>query len=239
MRAILCALLLLDGDDFAAGIRAYREGRFAEAVAAFAAAELAAGADAPPELLHDRALAALRVGDWTQAEAASRRAAERGGVEFATLHAFVRGNVAFARAQVAAEQATAVEAEPFAFEAAIALARTAAASWQEAALLRAADWPQARRNVERALVLLADLQRKKAEAEEKRKRTEPDKAQPKLVPPPPQEPPEAEQPPAVRELDPEEVRRLLDRLAAKEKEKQMLRRRVAAPAAGVAGTEDW
>ncbi|MEZ5966859.1 MAG: hypothetical protein R3F56_23670 [Planctomycetota bacterium] len=241
----LSILILLGGSSaggspdggFDAGVRAYREGRFADALAAFAAAEQDAGDAASPVLLYDLALAALRVGDLSKAEAAAEKAAERGGDDFAPRRDFVRGSVAYARAQSAGAQADGVEAEPFAFEAAIALARRAAQQWQHAACSKRADWPQARRNVERALQLVDDLERRKAAAEAKRKRQEPDQAKPKPVPPPDAKPPDAKDVPP-RPLDLDAVRRLFDRLAAKEKEKLILRRRVAAPSA-TAGANDW
>ena len=56
---ILPVVFLLAGSgEFDAGVRAYREGRFAEAVLAFDAAGLAAGENASPELLFNQALAA-------------------------------------------------------------------------------------------------------------------------------------------------------------------------------------
>lgn len=233
---LLLDLLLLGNGAFDTGIRAYRDGRYAEALAAFAVAEQEAGGDASAALLYDLALAALQVGDLTRAEAAAEKAAVRGGAEFAALRDFVRGNVAFARGAGAGAQADTVEAEPFAFDAAIALVQAAAAHWRRAACSRRDDWPQARRNVERALQLVDELQRKKAAAEAKRKRREPDR--PKPVPPPvDQRQPKNEEPP-VRELSSDEVRRLFDRLAAKEKEKLILRRRLPPPPP-TAGTSDW
>jgi len=235
LRMLFLALLAAGGDDFAAGVRAYRDGRFQDALAAFTAAAQRAGAGASPELLHDLALAALRTGDVGAAEAAAERAAARGGDAFAGRREFVRGNVAFARGQRAAAQAETVEAEPFAFDAAIALVEAAAASWQRAAQSRD-DWPQARRNVERALLRLDELKRKKAAAEAKRKRKEPD--QPKPLPAPDPRRPEAQLPP-VRELSADELARVFDLLAAKEKEKLTLRRRVAPPPSTAPGAEDW
>lgn len=243
LHPLLLAFCLATNGDSENGARLFREGRFAEALAAFASAETAAGADATPVLLHNLALAALRAGDPARAEAAAERMAARGGPEFAPLRDFVRGNAAFLRAERAALVAREPEAEPFAFDAAIALAATARAAWQRAALSRGeADWPEARRNAERALLAIAEFEKLKKEAEEKRRKKE---KPPPPPPPEPEKPPEAEPAPEEAEVAPAltllsdaEVRRLLERLNAKEREKLALRRAERRARAG--GTErDW
>ena len=75
--------------------------------------------------------------------------------------AFLRGNIAFARCAQASRQARTPLAEPFAFDVAIRHAEKARAFWEQAAMGRD-DWPAARRNVERALLVLRDLRREKA-----------------------------------------------------------------------------
>ena len=225
-RAVVAvALLLAACDGSAAGTRAYREGRFDEAHRAYAAAADAAGAGASPEILYDRALAALRHGDLADADRSAAEAATRGGPEFAALRDFVRGNVAFARCLTAGLQASAPEAEPFAFDVAIAYGETARAAWQSAAASRA-DWPEASRNVERALVGLESLRRRKAEAEQKRQRQRERKPQPK--PAPQERRPVSEEAPLAgpqnTEIPRTQVLGLLDRLAAKEKAKLESRR---------------
>ena len=120
-------------------------------------------------------------------------------------------------------------AEPFAFDVAIAYAEKARRFWQLAAMDRP-DWPEARRNVERALLKLEELKRRKAEWEEQRRRdADPrPRPQPKPRPQPGTEREEVEQEAAdlaqLQELSPEAVRRLLEKLAEKEREKLALRR---------------
>ncbi len=239
---MLAVWLLLGGDDpFTEGLRAYREGRFQQALAAFTEAETAAGADASPALLYDKALAALRIGELALAEASVEKAADRGGAEFEALRDFLRGNVAFLRCEQAAMQASGPEAEPFAFDVAIALADTARRSWQLAAASRP-DWPAARRNVERALVQLAELEKKKEEAQRKAElnaKKEPDPA-PESAPEGRPQPQATERPslePQSAELSPEELARLFEKLEAKEKEKLELRKRKQEERAEV--EKDW
>jgi len=214
----LTLLALLLGGCSDAGVAAYREGRFRDAHAALKSA----GDDAPAERLFNRALAALRAGDLTDAEAAAERAAARGTAEIAALADFLRGNAAFARCRMAERQAATAAAEPFAFDVAITYAQKAGRLWQLAAMTRA-DWPAARRNVERALLKEEELKRKKADREEQQRRKANPRPRPKPTPAP-----DAEQDPAVdpqsKELDPDAVLRLLEKLAEKEKEKRALRR---------------
>ncbi|MHC4959568.1 MAG: hypothetical protein ACYTGN_14475 [Planctomycetota bacterium] len=175
----------------------------------------------------DRALAALGAGDLRGAESLAQRAAARGGPAFEALHDFVRGNVAFARCELADKQASTAEAEPFAFDVAINYAKNARLNWSRAAATRD-DWPAARRNVERALIKLEELARKKAAAERKRKKADPDpKPQPRPLPqkkpqPDPQEAPGDQ--PQLKELSREQVLALIRRLAEKESEKRAVRR---------------
>ncbi len=241
---LLPALLAACGDA-ARGRAAFEEGRYADARAAFERAEAAAGDDAPAALAYDRALAALAAGDLADAEAAAGRAAARGGAELRGPVEFLRGCVAFARCEVASRQANTVEAEPFAFDIAIALAEKARAAWEKAAIGRE-DWPEARRNLERAMLRKAELTDLRGQAEQYRRRQADPRPRPVPAPPPPPEPP----PPAAGgpeaasiranevALSPEEVRHLLERLAEKEKEKQALRR-TAREAASAGVERDW
>jgi hypothetical protein len=245
LAALTAAVLLAGCDASSRGRDAYREGRFRDAHQAFAAAADAAGDGASAELLYDRALSALRDGDPRDAEASARKAAERDGAEIAALADFVRGSAAFARCETAALQAGAPEAEPFAYDVAIAAAASARDAWETAAANRA-DWPEARRNVERALLRIAQLRDKKAEAERRRNQKSAPRPNPKPVPqakpsPDPRDParpPVPPKPPSdgsapgedakteaqLAELTPSQVRQLFERLAAKEKEKLDLRR---------------
>lgn len=231
MKLLALALLALAGGGISAGVRAYREGRYEQAHEALARAAEEAGESAPAELLHDLALAALRTGSLSAAVEAAERAARRAKPELAPACDFLLGNVAFARAELAALQASGPEAEPFAFDVALALAERARLAWERAATSRA-DWPQARRNVERALLLLEDLRARQAEARTAREK-EPDAPppEPELLEPPEAEPitepgeEEAAREPELAPLAPEELTRILERLALKEREKQELRSR--------------
>lgn len=160
---MLLCFVLPGGDDFAAGERAYKEGRFADAAAAFAMELRARGDEAPAELCYDLALAQLTAGDLAAAEAAAERAGSRGGVAFAARAQFLRGNIAFARCLLAELQASAPEAEPFAFDVAIQHCRTALRCWQQA-VVQSGEWPAAARNAERALGKLASLRDEQAAA---------------------------------------------------------------------------
>lgn len=230
----LLALLLCGCGD--PGVQAYREGRFRDAHRAFQAA----GDDASAERLFNRALAALRVGDLSDAEAAAANAAARGEPEIEALSDFLRGNAAFARCRMTEHQSSTAAAEPFALDVAITYARKARRLWQLAAMSRP-DWPAARRNVERALLKEAELERKKADRDEQQRRKTDRPPRPKPAPAPTPRPDTAPAPTVnaqPKELAPEEVLRLLDKLAQKEKEKRTLRRsRRKARTAGV--ERDW
>jgi len=232
---VALALLALSGaeDDFELGLSAYRAGRFADALAALTRAEEAAGSEAAPELVYDRALSALRAGALAEAETAAQRAALRGGAEFAARRDFLLGNVAFARCDLAQRAATAPGAEGGEYDAAIAQAEVARSAWQRAQVARP-DWPAARRNAERAERRLAELEKLRGEAFERKKQRE---ERPVLEPEaaegaPPPEPTDdtrteeelrTDREPVV-ELSAEEIAHLLDDLSAKEQEKLALRR---------------
>jgi tetratricopeptide (TPR) repeat protein len=190
---------------------------------------------APAAVHFNRALAALQAGALPEAAAAADEAAARGGPEFAALRDFVLGNVAFARAARAEALASLPDVPPTAFDPAIAQAEAARGAWLAAAASRP-DWPEARRNVERALVKLEELRRKRQEAAD-RMRSDRPKPRPRPRPePPPPEPPAPREPERVEgrpepqpepprvELTPDQVRRLLETLERKEQEKVALRR---------------
>ena len=226
MKAPLLSLLLLlpSGDPFAEGVRAYEEGRFRDAYEAFTEAEYAAGNAASAALLYNRALAALHVGELRAAEFSAEKSAARGGPEFAGLRDFLLGNAAFIACQRAEAEANLRDADPTSLGRAINHARTAGDFWQLAALSRP-DWPAARRNVERALLKLEELEQQKAEAEANQApKTE---AEPKPPPEPDEPTEEIEQDPTLQEappeLTPEEIGRLLEKLAQIENEKRTLR----------------
>jgi len=238
----IVALLAGCGEDFTAGRAAYEAGRHEEARAAFAAEEERRGDGASAALAYARALAALRAGKPDEADAAAGRAAVRDEDAFGALAAFLRGNAAWERFRVAEAQASAPEAEPFAFQVAIDRAEAARAAWIEAATSRD-DWPEARRNVERAQRTIEELRRRRTEAEAKRTGAKPT---PRIVDqpsPPPDDAGATEESETDAEarrdrLDPSDVRSLLERLAAKEREKREVREaRRRALTSGV--EKDW
>lgn len=212
--AILVALAAGACGGWSDAERAFREGRFGDAQRAFAAIEDAAGDGAPAVLAYDRALAALRAGDLRDAEAAVARAEARADGALAPFVHFLRGNVAFAKSELAEVQADTPEAEPFAWDVAIVHAETARRSWRLAVTEREdrADWPEARRNVERALLRIADLREKKADAEKRRKRRNDPKPKPRPRPPAPERPAPEQDAAKARggELSPEEVAKLFE-----------------------------
>ncbi len=248
LSALAFVLLAANGGDGAdAARRAYADGRFADAAKAFAAAESAAGDGASPELLFNHALAALRAEHLTEAEAAAEKAAARGGPEFAGLSDFIAGSTAFARCLKAEYGADMPEAGPSEMDTAIAYADSARKSWERAATSRT-DWPEARRNAERAQRKLELLRMKKSEADKKRgpdKKLGQKQVNPRPVPtqPDPNTPREDKsdlmKPPTPKgdgsrndakteaqttALSPIQVKSLLERLEAKEKQKVVLRR---------------
>jgi len=152
--------------EFDAGRVAYEARDYRRARDAFTLATERDGEAASSELLHWAALASLRAGDLDAAEELSSRAV-LAGAPFVAQRDFLRGNVAFARSEIAAEQARAVEAEPFAFDVAIGHAETARDAWAQAAAARD-DWPEARRNAERAWHRAEALRREKSEVERSR-----------------------------------------------------------------------
>ncbi len=242
MRILLVSMLLLQGGDTAAGVKAWSEGRHRTAFEEFAAAAREAGDDAPPALLWNAALAALRSGALVEAGTLAEKAAACGGPEFRGLRDFLQGNVAWVRCAKAELQTMRPDAGAVLFDAAIAEAGAAQAAWQLAATSRP-DWPEARRNVERAARKADELRKKKAEAEAQNTRKREERPEP---PPPPEDPAGAteEAPPEVppdllrTELAADEVRRLFEKLALKEQERARVRRlRQLAP--GQIVEKDW
>jgi hypothetical protein len=168
------------------------------------------------------ARAALQAGELRLADARARESTD-------ARASFLRGNIAFAQSLQAEQQATTMGSEPFAWDVAIQYIDRALDHWTRAALSRA-DWPAARRNVERALLKREDLRRKKKEAEKELERQS--EAQPRPQPQPEAKPTggeekiteEAQIEAQLTPLSDGEVVRLLDRLVEKEKEKRDLRR---------------
>lgn len=195
---------------------------------------------------YNRGLAALRAGEPRVAATEAERAAALEDGEIHELATFLRGNAVYAQCLTAESAASTAAAEPFAFDVAITYGQAALRYWSQAAMLRG-DWPEAQRNCERALRKLRDLRRKKAEAEEKQRRRSDPKPKPK--PQPPKPPPinpdpgkKVDEDPDTKirtaELSPEEVVKLMDRLAQKEREKLDVRRAERKKRAGSA-ERDW
>ncbi|MDJ0974967.1 MAG: hypothetical protein QNJ98_10945 [Planctomycetota bacterium] len=238
---LLLAAVLVGCDRTAEGRAAYEEGRFTDALDAFDKAIAEAGDDVPPVLYYDQALAALAAGDPARAEEAAQRALEQADAEIAALCHFVRGNTAYARSLVAEEEAKKPGADPRAYQWAIAETEDALAAWRMAASARA-DWPAARRNVERALLRLEQLrERKKTGGKPKPKPGDgkkPPDDPPKPKPPPKDKRQEPDTAVAKGELPANEVLGLLELLREKESQKRASRR--AARRARAAEVErDW
>jgi len=212
-----------------------------EADAAWAAqrdAVAAAGAAATPVMLHNLALEAVGRGALREAETQAQRALTAGGDGFAHHAEAILGMVAFERSRQAEAQATGPEAEPFAFDAAIAYARSARDRWVRAVVGRRlhddADWPRMRRNVERAM---AHIERLTALRDANRKDPLSEAADPtinpKLVPQDAATPPDPDTPQPRPErpdgqddpdqLQPEQVLAYLRLLDQKQQDKRALR----------------
>lgn len=180
---------------------------------------------------------ALAQGDLAAAEQAAE-AALRGDAEPRTrgLAHFVRGNVAFARCETLEAESQRPGAPSTLAERARAYAEDALAAWRQAAVSRD-DWPEARRNVERALLRVERLREKRSDG--------PGKPPPPRPPPRPDpaatSAPEPSPTPANVEagaLSAQEVARLLEVLREQERQKQALRRaRREATGGGV--ERDW
>jgi hypothetical protein len=175
--------------------------------------------------LHNQAVAALRSGDLVAAEIAAEKAAARGGAAFEARRDFVLGNAAFARCEKD-EFAAMGPRGAAAIEAAIGHAERARDFWRGAAAGRP-DWPEARRNVERARIKLDALRLKRDELT-------PASPPPKPKPPPPRDRTVPRRPddftpaprvqPQLEEIPTPDVLSLLEKLKAKEQDKNKVRR---------------
>ncbi|MGA0059478.1 MAG: hypothetical protein ACO4CT_02650 [Planctomycetota bacterium] len=218
------------GDPFERGVSAYEAGQYAAALEAFAEAERAAGDDAEPALLANRALAALRVGRAREAEISAEKLVARGGPEHENVRVLVAATSAWLRAQRAQAEAGLTDPDPTAFARAIGHAETALAGFEE--LLRAEPGrADAQRNFVRVARMLDALAQAQAEAE-KNRRNKKEGAEDRPAPEPEADtdapPEEVEQAPELQEddgtLTADEVEALLARLLRKEAEKRQLRR---------------
>jgi hypothetical protein len=196
----------------------------------------ACGGEQAPDLDRE-AFEHLARGELVEAEIAAEKAAVDGGPAWEARRDFLLGNAAWARS--AKEELAAMGPRgASAISVAIRHAEQARASWKAAAARRD-DWPEARRNVERARLRVEELMRKKAELEPESRPT------PKPVPrgdrPQPSQPqllPGMRVEPELTELPADEVTKLLDRLEEKDKDKLKVRRaRQAHASLGV--EKDW
>lgn len=170
MRARLASLLLLSGFSAAQAWQAYQAGDYALAQKLWSIEEASAPDSAPAELCFNRALAAYRAQDYVDAKAASERAAQRGALDFDVRRDFLSGLIGMRRSETLAQQAAAPEAEPFAWEVALAEARRASRAFEQAAE-RPLERARALRNYERSLRWLQELERRRAEAEAEREKS--------------------------------------------------------------------
>ena len=134
----------------------------------------------------------------------------------AALVAFERGSEAFSASVALEAEARRPGSDPEAWKGAVKLAEDALAYWQWAAATRA-EWPQARRNVERALLRMARLR-------ERAGRKVPPKDRPAGDETPKDEPPLPPAKPESADLPPGKVLGLFDVLRARERAKQRMRR---------------
>lgn len=225
---------------FAAAVAAYRAGRFDEAYAAFAALSAATtAAERSPELLGNLALAALRVHRAGDAASAATVLQERGDAAERGLGTFLLAQADSERARLAEAAARLPDAEPMAWDAAVRAADAAVRGFLLAADLRAraggGEWPEALRNAERAARTVAALRAARDAAQR------PDAQHETPPPPPPPERGEGEQE-AVPELaggtlSAAQLAELLQRVRAREVQKQ--RARQTAPAPGAVAERDW
>jgi hypothetical protein len=123
-----------------------------------------------PETLFNHALAAMTDDSMRAAEIAAEKAAARGGSDFTALRDFLLGNAAFRRCERAAPQSDTRQADPTTYDDAIANVERALGFWQRSAASRA-DWPEARRNVERGLRMRKALRSRREQAEKERRKT--------------------------------------------------------------------
>jgi hypothetical protein len=249
------ALVLLPQDPATDPLAAHRAGRHQQAYDLLRQ-RVADGADVDAVALHhDLAVAALAVDDLQTAETAvaeaGRLAAGEGRSSYVAEQHFVLGHLAWRRGEAAARLAMQVEAEPFAFRPAILQIKAARDHWFVALVRRGEDWPMARRNVERAMKRLRELEDLRARAEEQRRKAGGGKPNVKIVPEG-KDDPEAQQPRGARsgqeqehragalrvELSAAQLQSLFERIEQREQEKRAgrLQRRAAT---GARVERDW
>jgi tetratricopeptide (TPR) repeat protein len=166
MKLLLLFALLAGCSDFSAGLEAYREGRYAEAQTIFevAAADLQGQSLAVAQF--NLALVALQLDQPRQAESLAEKAMRAGGrdgqVDFVATRDFILGNTTYARALESVQKARLPGASLRVIDLAISQTEAAVGHWRAAAISRV-DWPQARRNIERAQLTLEQLRAARAQ----------------------------------------------------------------------------
>lgn len=145
---------------------------------------------------------------------------------------FLKGNAAYEASVGYERDAEAGDGE--AFKAAVMRAEDALAYWQRAAATRA-DWPQARRNVERALLRVKQLREQKRDSGKKRKdpkkKDEPDKKDDEALKAPPRRV-------ATKALPEGRVLGILDLLEKREQARRALRKKRRAEQSALV-ERDW
>ena len=172
----------------------YAEGRHAESMAAWQ--ELIAREGDLPHLLANLALSALRAGELQEAQSAADRYAAVAGAELRKgFHQGLLGSIRFEESLAAEKAPQSPMGNPLEpLEQAIARAESACAHFVEATGAPDAG-PEARRNLERTLRRLAELQQKLEEAKDKQEKQQSGKDEK-------QQPKEGEQKPEDQQKEP-------------------------------------
>jgi hypothetical protein len=192
MKALVLSMLwLLPGGDREQGLQLYREGKFADAAAAFQRALQSEGDS--PELQWNLALASWRAGDLATAETAVEKYAATSSDQRTGLHAGLLGAIRHqqALADVAAADAAGAAAPPPPTAAGQneapadplpllqkALQKATQARDHFVRGVKAGATPELRRNTERTLALIAELQRRIEELERQRQPQDPGEQKP-------------------------------------------------------------
>ncbi len=155
---LLAAVFLAGCDRTRAGREAWDADRPADALSAFRTEVRSAGDEASPALLFDWGVAALAAKQPDEAAEASGRLEVAGGDAWQARAAFLAGSVAYADSlRLAKKAGNAPPEDQRAWLPARQRAEDALARWQRAAVTTPRDWPEARRNVERALLWMRTL----------------------------------------------------------------------------------
>jgi hypothetical protein len=188
------------------------------------------------------ALESLAAGRPAEALRAADRVAASEDADLAAFGDFLAGNASFALSEEAERESSRPGADPTLADRSLAHAEDALSRWRRAILARG-DWPEARRNAERALLRLERLRERAQESRTRRIGIPRPGESPEAPTPPEPTTPRVEEPAAdgapsveTREIAAEQVARILEVLRKKEQEKRELRRRRATDAGS---TEDW